>query len=462
MIKNTLRSSPRDPRKKQDIQLDQYFFGLVVGTLCCLYIVLYVQDQYRYDKHLMIMQNDIYRITTLTMSRGDEKKMATTSPPVAPAMKHDFPEVIRYTRVVPTLGADQHLLSYGNKSFYERDARLVDSAFFDVFSYHFIYGNPETALGRPSSVVLLSSISDKLFGNEDPLGKTIEINDAWGKKEYTVTGVVDNSLGKTQIEGNFFIPISGYPDISRDQEWAGHNFANSYVKLQPGVDPFALEKKFPAFIHRYAAEVLKTRGIEKQFHLQPIGSVHTTPGYAAEYGRTVSPSFLNLLLLIAALIQIIACINFMNLSTARASNRAKEVGVRKVIGAGRKSLVFQFLGESLLLSLLSALVAILLLVLALPFLNQITQASVQISLAENARLWILASVIVLATGLLAGSYPAFYLSAFQSVKVLKGNFTSHISAAGIRRSLVIFQFVLSVIFITAITIIYAQPGLYKK
>ena len=196
--------------------------------------------------------------------------------------------------------------------------------------------------------------------------------------------------------------------------------------------------------------------MEKQLHLQRATSIHTSSGYEVEMDKTVSPSFLYILLLIAALIQVIACINFMNLSTARASKRAKEVGVRKVIGAGRKDLVKQFLGESFLLSFLGVLIALPLLLVALPYLNQVTQADIHLSFLGDYRLWLMLAGLIIITGLVAGSYPAFYLSAFQAIKVIKGNFTSHISAAGIRRSLVVFQFVLSVVLIAGIIIIYSQ------
>ncbi len=196
--------------------------------------------------------------------------------------------------------------------------------------------------------------------------------------------------------------------------------------------------------------------MQKQLHLQPLASIHTTSGYENEMGKTVSASFLYLLLLIAALIQIIACINFMNLSTARASKRAKEVGVRKVIGAGKKDLIKQFLGESFLLSFIGVIIALPLLILALPYLNQITQANIHLSFLTDYRLWLILGSLIIVTGIVAGSYPAFYLSAFQAIKVIKGNFTSHVSAATIRRSLVVFQFVLSIVLIAGIIIIYSQ------
>ncbi|MBC7920027.1 MAG: FtsX-like permease family protein, partial [Ferruginibacter sp.] len=213
---------------------------------------------------------------------------------------------------------------------------------------------------------------------------------------------------------------------------------------------------------KYGQQSMKEVGMTKQLHLQSAGLIHTTAGYTNEITKTVNPSFLVVLLLIAALIQVIACINFMNLSTARASRRAKEVGVRKVIGAGRKDLVGQFLGESLLLSLAGVLVALPLLALAMPYLNQITQTDVQLSLFADYRLWAMLAGLVMVTGLVAGSYPAFYLSAFQAIKVIKGNFINHISVADLRRSLVVFQFVLSIVLITGIIVIYSQLNYLKS
>jgi putative ABC transport system permease protein len=244
--------------------------------------------------------------------------------------------------------------------------------------------------------------------------------------------------------------------VRQSDSWAGNNLTFSYIKLRPHADAATLEKKLPAFLNRYGGQQLKDLGMEKILHLQPLGSIHTTTGYEKDMSKSVDPSFLYILLLIAILIQVIACINFMNLSTARASKRAKEVGVRKVVGAERSDLMKQFMSESFLLSLISVLIALPLLLLTLPFLNQITQADVRVSMFANYYIWILLGAIIAITGLVAGSYPAFYLSAFEAIKVMKGNFTSHISATGIRRSLVVFQFVLSIVLIAGIIVIYTQ------
>jgi putative ABC transport system permease protein len=457
MFKNYFKTASRFLLKNKAFSFIN-IIGLAMGTLCCLYIVLYVEDQYSYDKYYKDAQ-DIYRITTTTSLSGDKHDMATASPPIAPALKNDFPEVQQFTRIVPTLGASDHLIHYKEKSFYQKDAYTVDSTFFSVLNFHFVYGNESSALTEPNSIVLFKPVADKLFGNEDPINKVITLEDADGKNDFKVTGIVDESLGKSHIKASMFIRMNanGYGgSVLSNTMWAGNNFTNSYIKLKPGTNIALFEKKLPAFLNKYGADQLKNLGMEKQLHLQPVGSIHTTTGHEVEMTDTVSESFLYILLLIAALIQIIACINFMNLSTARASKRAKEVGVRKVIGAKKSSLRIQFLTESFLLSFISVLISLPLLMLVLPYLNQITHTDILSSSLLNYKIALLLVGIIIITSFVAGSYPAFYLSAFQAIKVIKGNFTNHVSAAGIRRSLVVFQFVLSVGLIASIIIIYSQ------
>jgi putative ABC transport system permease protein len=459
MFKNYLKTTFRNLWKNKTYSFIN-IIGLAIGTLCCLYILLYVEDQYGYDKH-HIDTKDLYRITTSLLLTGDKHNNATSSPPIAPALKNDFPEIREFARVIGTgvLGAKQHLLRYKEKSFYEKDAVFVDSTFFNLFTYHFTNGNAINALVEPYSIVLLKPVADRLFGNDDPINKVIEINNGYGKHDFKVTGVVDETLGKTHIKANMFITMNsgGIGEyVLQNHSWAGNNFADEYIKLHPGSDVAALEKKLPAFLNKYGAQQLKALGMQKQLHLQPVGSIHTTTGYENEMDKTVSPSFLYILILIAVLIQVIACINFMNLSTARASKRAKEVGVRKVVGAGRKDLIKQFLGESFLLSLTGVLIALPLLLLAIPYLNKITGTDIHLSFFMDYKLWLMLAGLVIITGLVAGSYPAFYLSAFQAIKVIKGNFRTHASAAGIRKSLVVFQFVLSIVLIAGIIIIYSQ------
>ena len=465
MIKSYLKTALRFLLKNKTFSFIN-IFGLAAGTLCCLYILLYVQDQYSYDKYHKNAGN-IYRVITSLQLPGDKHNNSTTSPPIVPAMRRDFAEVLQFTRVIPTavFGGGKNLLRYKEKSFYEKDAAYVDSTFFDVFTYHFIRGSETNALKEPYSVVLLKPIADKLFGNDDPIGKAITIDNAYGKHNFKVTGIVGTGPGKSNIHSSLFITMNsgGLGEyVLKNNTWGGNNFTNSFVKLRPGASAALLEKKLPAFLNRYGAQEMKEIGMTKQLHLEPLTAIHTTPGYENELTKTVDPSFLFILILIAVMIQIVACINFMNLSTARASKRAKEVGVRKVIGAGKYDLMKQFLGESFLLAFIGVIIALPLLWLALPYLNEITSTDIHLSFFGDYRLWLTLGGLILVTGFFAGSYPAFYLSAFEAIKVIKGNFTSHISAAGIRRSLVVFQFGLSIVLITGIIIIYSQLNYIKN
>jgi len=440
-------------------------FGLALGTLCCLYILLYVQEQYSYDKQHKDGQN-LYRINTFWSSSAGSANWATVTPPVAPAMQRDFPEIIQYARVVPTLNIDYHLLRFNDRSIYEKDAVYADPRFFDLFSFYFIAGNAHTALDEPYSIVLLKSLADRLFDRQDPLGKVITMENNTGKHDFTITGVIDERLGKSHIHANMFMSMNsgGMGEFTLyNNSWTGMNIVMSYVKLRAGAVAATLEKELPAFVNKYGGNKLKTMGMTKVLHLQPITEIHTAPGYkGSEMTKPISPAFLSIMVLIAVLIQLVACINFMNLSTARASKRAKEVGVRKVAGAGKKQLVRQFLGESLLLAFAGVVVALPLLLLLFPYLNNITGADIRYSSLAHYQPWLILTGLALVTGLLAGSYPAFYLSAFQVVRVIKGNFTSHISSAGIRRWLVTLQFVISIGLITGIVIIYSQLNYIKN
>lgn len=441
--------------------------GLSIGTLCCLYMLLYVKEQYNYDRHYPNTE-DLYRVNALMSQKaqGRESYRNSVVAPIAPLLKKDFAEVEQFTRVVPLLGIDKNLLKYKDKSIYEKSAVLVDSVFFELFSYHFVHGNAATALKEPNSVVLHQSVAEKIFGKDNPVGKTISLENINGKQDLTVKAVIDESIGQSHIAAGLFITMNsgglGEYVLTTDS-WVRNGFINTYLKLKPGTDYKSLEKKLPAFIDRYGTKQLQIAGSEEKLFLQHVTEIHTDAkpeGY--QYTKPVSKTFLLTLLTIAIMIQVIACINFMNLSTARASKRAKEVGVRKVIGAARPQLIRQFLGESFLLSFLSVLISVPMLMVSLPFLNQITEANIQLSFLGDRSIWILLVSIIVVTGLVAGSYPAFYLSAFNAIKVIKGNFTNHVSATGIRKSLVVFQFVLSTTLIIGIIIIYSQLNYLKN
>jgi putative ABC transport system permease protein len=466
MIKNYLTTAVRFLLKNKTFSLIN-IVGLALGTLSCLYILLYVEEQYSYDKWEK-GAGEVYRVASIITFSGARHTLAASSPVIVPKMKKDLPGVRQYTRVcrADIFGLDKHMLKYKERSFYEPGVLYVDSTFFDVFSFPFLRGEPLRALTEPYSVVLTKATADRLFGSEDPMGKAISVNSKGGVENLKVTGVLDDSrMGATHLSASAYITMHSGPVgniINSSDNWASGNVIVGYVRLQSGVDPHVVEKQANLLVQRYGAAQLKSQGMQKEMQLQPIGKIHTLTGLWGDLGVTVSPAFLGMLMLIAVLIQIIACINFMNLSTARASKRAKEVGVRKVIGAGRLDLIRQFIGESFLLSLMGITLALPLLALLLPYLNQITHARVSVSFLGDYRVWLMLAVLVLFTGLLSGSYPAFYLSAFEAIKVIKGNFTNRVSAAGIRRSLVVFQFSLSIILITGIVIIHSQLNYVKQ
>jgi putative ABC transport system permease protein len=433
--------------------------GLAAGTFCCLYILLYVRDQYSYDRHHADV-DDIYRVNRVSSGKDGEYNIAITPMPVGPVMKRDLPEVRQFTRVIPFIGVDKSLISHGDKHLWIKDAFIVDSTFFDVFTYRAVRGDIRTALDKPNTAVLLRPLAEKLFGNEDPVGKTITLdNTAQNKVVYTITGVVE-AVGKSHLYSELFITLNSEGMGKRYKDWdswISDTFMGNYVKLQHGANAAALEKKLPALVDKYAGEDLKKWDVHVRLYLQPIASIHTTGGLDNPgVGTPIESTFLSILLLIGVLIQVIACINFMNLATARASKRAREVGVRKVAGARRADLVRQFLAESFLLSLVSVLIALPLLMLALPWLNGITQATVTLAFLKDYQTWIMLAGLIVFTGLIAGSYPAFYLSAFNVIRVLKGQLTNQISNGGIRRALVVIQFVLSIVLITGIIVVYSQ------
>jgi putative ABC transport system permease protein len=458
MLKSSFKTAIRFLLKSKTFTVIN-IFGLAAGTFCCLYILLYVRDQYSYDRHHADAE-DIYRVNRRDRGKEGEYSLAITAMPVGPAMKRDFPEVRQFTRVIPFIGVDKHLISYGEKHLWIKDAFIVDSTFFDVFTYRQVRGDLHTALDKPNTAVLLRPLAEELFGHEDPVGKTITLdNTDQDKVDYTITAVVEEA-GKSHLYGELFTALDSKGMGKRFinwNSWVSETFMSNYVKLQPNTNVAALEKKLPAFEEKYTSQEFKKWDVHEKLFLQPITSIHTTGGFDNPgIGTPVDSTFLSILVLIAVIIQVIACINFMNLATARASKRAKEVGVRKVIGAGRGDLIRQFLTESFLLSLVGVLIALPLLLLALPWLNGITHSTVTMSFLKDYHTWIMLAGLVLFTGFIAGSYPAFYLSAFNVIRVLKGQLTNHISSGGIRRVLVVIQFALSIVLITGIIVIYHQ------
>ncbi len=464
MLQNYLRIAIRNLTKHKGFSFIN-IFGLALGTACCLYILLYISDEYSYDEHHADADR-IYRITAVLGNKENPDKMATCSPPIAMTMKRDFPEVEEATRFVNMIGRDRQLFRYEDNSFYESAGVYADSTFFHIFSYHFVYGSPYKALAAPFNIVLTESTAQKFFGKINPVGKVLEMDTESGPQKLTVTGVVNNQLGKSHVQAHYFISmnsggIGAY--VMTNDEWAGNNFTNAYIKLRPNASLASVESKLSGFLKKYAGDQMKRRNIRKRLSLQPITAIHTTTGYNAESSKPVSTTLLKVLLAIAILIQVIACINFMNLSTARAAKRAREIGIRKVVGAARQSLIGQFLSESLIIAFLAMAVAIPLVMGILPYLNQMTGVELSSDFLWNKQVWLGIVALGLVTGLLAGSYPALYLSGFQPMKVLKSKAASLGGGdLNLRQALVVFQFVLAIALIISVIIINSQLKFIQK
>lgn len=425
-------------------------FGLAVGMACCVLIGLYIRDENRYDRHWRDSDR-IYRVAAEVFFGDKHLKGATLAAPIAFAMRSEFPQVEAVARLLVLPDLDKSTVQVMDREgvhppFFEINGYMVDSSFFHIFSYPFTYGNPEKALKEPNTVVLEQTVALKLFGNVNPLDKTLRIGNKYGEFDYRVTGVFKSDQA-SHLNAHFFISMQSGSFgqwVSAQTNWLTNNLFYTYVKLRKEASPEILEAQFPAFMTRHAGEDMKATGLRRKLFLQAISDIHLNSNLDNEISPNGSITYLYILACIAGFTLLLACINFMNLATARSARRAREVGIRKVMGAYKATIVWQFLGESVLMSLASLILACGLVTLLLPVFNQLTGKALAFSIWQDYRLlgWPLG--LTLLTGLLAGSYPAFYLSSFQSALVLKGKFSNSLAAIHLRRGLVVFQFVVSI------------------
>jgi putative ABC transport system permease protein len=435
-------------------------------------ITLYLYHEVSYDKyHKNIDQ--LYQLGTTFIADGKESETPNTPAPMAQAMKKEYPEITATARLMPLFADDKTLLQYkgGNeesKSFYETKGYMADASFFTLFNYHFIEGDPATALQEPNSLVVSEEMAKKFFGNGPALNKVIHINSTTnGEYDFKVTGVYRPFDKPTQIDARFFISIAGgnmEQFIKQQTDMVSNNMFNTFLLLKPGSDPNKLEAKFPEFVNKYLGTGLKAAGFYKKQFLIPVKDLHLYTGMSNDMSSssTVSRTYLYILGSIALFTLLIACINFMNLSTARSSKRSAEVGIRKVLGAQKQSLVKQFIGESLLLSVIAFIIALGITQLLLPAFSRISGKNLSFHFDEQWFIVLGFFILSIIAGLLAGSYPAFYLSSFQPVKVLKGRFTNSLSAVALRKGLVIFQFIISVVLIIASVVIMNQMNYLRS
>ena len=439
-------------------------FGLALGITCCLLLSLYIRDEISYDKHHK-HANDLYRIITNFQSGSIVDRVGSASPPIAMTIKDEVPEVEAAVRILNPPGVKEFfttgekektrsLMRYKDNLFYESDGFLADSTLFDVFTYELNEGYAKQALAQPNSVVLSEKLAHKLFGEETALDKMITISQGGKQDEYRVTGIFKEKYN-SHIKANFFTSITSsgsVQNVLNENEWAGQNFVPSYLKLVPGHNKAAVEKKMNDVLLRHGAAAMNAEGIHKTLSLEPVKDIYLK----SDVGQKPRISYLYIVGAIALFILLIACINFMNLSTAKASRRATEIGIRKTLGALRSSLIRQILGEAMVTVVIAIIISLMLTRLALPFFNQLTNKNISIN-SENSVFFLFAGItLTIVSGLLAGSYPAFYLTSFQPVKVLKGKFKPGAASGRLRQTLVVFQFMIAIALVCSIFIISRQ------
>jgi putative ABC transport system permease protein len=441
MFRNYLKTAFRNLIRHKGFSFIN-LLGLTVGLSTFLFIILWIKDEVTYDR----FNKDIDRIYEVfenqTYSANKIYTFAATPGPLAEGLQSDFPEVESITR---SNWGGRNLFNYKDQGFYA-DGRYADSTLLTIFTFRWLEGNPDNPMPDQSSAVICSSLAKKLFGDEPALGKMVRFDNRYDLK---ISGVYKELPSNSSLQCEFVVPFSYYErDNSWLREW-GNNGIMTFLKLKPGADYHAFNKKF--------ADYIKTKKDDSNvsLFLHPYKDLRLYSNF--EKGKLAGGriTYVKAFAVIALFILIIACINFMNLTTARSSLRTREVGVRKVVGAHRFALINQFLSESFLLTLIAMLVSVLAVRLLLPFFNELTSKKVGIDFFD-LNFWIGFMVVLIVTAVLSGSYPAFFLSAFKPAMVLKGQSRSAMSGSKLRKILVVIQFSLSVILIISAMVIYKQ------
>jgi putative ABC transport system permease protein len=468
MFKNYLKIAWRNIVKNKTFSLIN-IIGLTIGLTSCFLISLYINNQLSYDSFHKNADR-IYQLGTTFITGGAEEKTAYNPAMMGQAMQMEFPEIEKTTRLMKLWFDDKTLLQYNSdngeqKQFYETKGYLADTSFLNVLTYNLKEGNAQTALNSPRSVILSEEVAQKLFGDKPALNKVITIKSSTsGEYDFKVTGVYVPPAAPSSIDARFIMSIKGtnMETAGMKTNLATDNMFYTYLLLKPGTNAENLEKKFPAFIDKYAGNELRQSGFSKKQFLMPLRKVHNYDSVKGNVTEASSITSLYILGSIALFMLVIAIINFMNLSTARSAKRASEVGIRKVLGAGKSSLIGQFIGESVLMAIMAFLLAIALTQTLLGLFSEISGVTIQFFTGQHAMLFAAFFLLSIIAGLLAGSYPAFYLSSVKPVKTLKtrsGN--KNIGSAFLRKGLVVFQFVISVILIIASVVMSGQMNFIK-
>jgi putative ABC transport system permease protein len=458
MLKNYLKTAMRNLLKRKGYSLIN-IVGLAIGMASCLIILMFVNDELSYDA-FNENAGRIYRVSASFLYGGRSFDIAVAPPPMAQVLIDEFPEVENAVRFRQR---GRYIFRYGDNTFKETRVSYVDPSFFDIFSIPLLKGNPDTALLDPNTLILSRNTAQKYFGDEDPVGKTLRLND---RTDYLVTGVFEEIPGNSHFHFDVFISMTSLAE-SKSQTWMSQNF-QTYILLREGADPASLEAKFPDLLVKYMGpqiEAFMGKSMEKlaeeneldgEFFLQPLRDIHLHSDLIAEMEATSDINYVYIFTAIALFILIIAAINYMNLSTARSAGRAREVGIRKVLGSFRSQLIRQFLTESMMLCLVSLAIALGLVQLALPFFNGLSGKALSIWDLINPTMVVVLVLVTIVVGILAGSYSAFFISAFQPVNVLKGHLKSGVKTGWLRSGLVVFQFTASIILIIGTFVVFDQ------
>jgi len=465
LLRNHLKIAWRNLRKDRGFATIN-IFGLALGLAVCLLITFFVIDEFSYDRYNE-KADRIYRINEDVYVNGNGKEAVITPAPMAPALIKDFPQIEKATRIKGLFGI---LVKKGNTTFVENNMASADANIFDVFTLPLVTGNPATALLQPHSMVISETIARKYFNSTDVLGKTLLINNT---DTTTITGVLKDMPVQSHFHFNFIGRLQE-EDILRAPSinWLS-NFLVTYVLLRPGISQASLDGYINTTVKKYLEPQLKdyahssldeisAKGSRYRYYTTPLTRIHLYSNLDFEFEANGNIRYVYIFIAIASFILLIACINFMNLSTARSSNRAKEVGLRKVLGSNRSSLIGQFLTESVLTSLFSLVLALLLAAFLLPYFNEL--AHKEITMNFLTRGWLLPCTLLttLLIGVLAGIYPAFFLSAFQPIQVLKGRLASGFKSGRLRNGLVVLQFTAAIVLLIGTLVIYRQLNFVRN
>ena len=460
MFKNYIKTAWRNLIKQKAFSILN-ISGLAIGLSCFLLIAIYIIDEISYDK-FHAKASHIYRINSAIRFGGADMKLAVTADPMGAALKKDYPQVEEYVRIYNSNGGK--LIKKDLAFIPESRVAHVDSTFFNVFTLDVLEGDAKTALNEPNTVVLTESAAIKYFNTTKAVGKTIETNER-NSTLYKVTAVIKDIPRTSHFDFDFLFSMDNV-----EYGWGSflsHNFY-TYLLLKEGTDVKQFEKNFAPFIANYvmpeAKQVMNIQSIEEfqksgnniSYNLIPITDIHLKSDYTPEITAGGNLQYVYIFSAVAIFILILACINFMNLTTARSANRAKEVGIRKVLGTERKQLIGQFLCESTLMALISLLLAICIAFLVLPLFNDVSGKQMELQTLFSPVTLPLLIALPFVVGILAGSYPAFYLSAFQPIQVLKNKLQFGSKGGGLRSALVVFQFATSIVLIIGTIVIYRQ------